>query len=275
LRRLIGLVMLLTGLAGACVSAVGVIGASAWVDSAGRDVDGLLTGASNSLTNTRQSLLVLKATILELEDSAATLGGSAQESDRGLAQTQDVLGEVAKITGQDLPRSLGAIKQGIDSATKPAAAMDAVLTAITTTPPFSAVLAQAGVTYKPETSLATSLRNVATGLDSASTRIRALEPGLTAAQQSVRQLRAGNTQSAADVARLRESLVRLDRLLDGYLSDLDGAQADVRRMRETVRGQLAGLKAGAMLVSVWFGLAQLPALYLGWQLLWGRRMVSE
>jgi ABC-type transporter Mla subunit MlaD len=267
--------MLLTGLAGACVSAVGIIGVGASVDAVGRDIDGLLAGASTSLANTRQSLLVLKAAVTELEDSAVTLGGSARESDRGLERTQEVIGEVAKLTGQDLPRSLGAVKQSVDSATKPAAAMDAVLTAITTTPPFSTALAQAGVSYKPEVSLATSLTNVATSLDGASARIRALEPSLTAARESVGQLRASNARSASDVARLRESLVRLEWILDGYVADLDSTQTSVRRTRESVGGQLAGVKAGVLLVSVWFGLAQLPALYLGWQLLRGRRMVSE
>ena len=167
MRRLIGLVMLLTGLAGACVGALGVVVSGPTVASAGREVDSLLAATSTTLTNTRQSLLVLKAALADLEDSAVTFESSAQESDRGLAQTQEVLDQAARITGQELPQSLDAVKRGMDSAAKPAAAIEAVMVAITNTPPFSTALAQAGVTYRPEVSLATSLQNTAAGLDAA------------------------------------------------------------------------------------------------------------
>ena len=275
MRRLIGLVMLLTGLTGACVGALGVVVSGPTVASAGREVDSLLAATSTTLTNTRQSLLVLKAALADLEDSAVTFESSAQESDRGLAQTQEVLDQAARITGQELPQSLDAVKRGIDSAAKPAAAMEAVMVAITNTPPFSTALAQAGVTYRPEVSLATSLQNTAAGLDAASARVRALGPSLAVARESATQLRTGNAQTAADAARLRESLVRLQRLTDGFVTDLDGTQASVRRAREATREQVPIVTLLALGASCWFALAQLPALYLGWHLLRGRRVFGE
>ena len=272
--RLLGFVMLVTGLTGFLVGAVAAMGAGAGVDAAGREADTWLLATSNSLGNTRQSLLALKAALMDLESGVDTLGGSVGESDRGLAQTEATVGDVAKLLGQDLPQGLGDVSQGLNAAAKPAASVDAVLTALTTIQPYADALRQAGITYKPEVSFATSLRNVATSLDATSTRVRALEPGLKAAQQNVKQLRAGNAQTAQDVARLRESIGRLRASVDGYVTDIEGTRTSLSQTREAMRSALAGIRLLATGLAVGFALSQLPAIYLGGQLLQGRRMVA-
>ena len=78
---------------------------------------------------------------------------------------------------------------------------------------------------------------------------------------------------ATDFATISEDLMRFSASVDGYLAIVRDARSSLSEMQAGIAGQTRTVKLIITVLMIWFGLAQIAPLYLGWELVAGRRDV--
>ncbi|MCA9899527.1 MAG: hypothetical protein KC433_15150, partial [Anaerolineales bacterium] len=76
---------------------------------------------------------------------------------------------------------------------------------------------------------------------------------------------------ANDLETVNGRINEFDPLLDEYLVMVTNINDNTRQMRAQIEEESANLKNGITLALVWLALTQVAPLYLGWELITGRR----
>jgi uncharacterized phage infection (PIP) family protein YhgE len=289
-RRLLGFLMLLIGLSGIWVGVTSGATARAMVDSIGLGLDTNLDLLSQSLTTITDSLILAKQTVSDVNDSLVTIEQTAGDVSLALADTQPLLAEVGDIVSNDVPNSIEAVQDSLPNMVEVAGAIDNTLTTlnnfavdrtIAIPNPFSSeplysfdLNFDLGIDYDPNVPFDQTVRDLGTSIEGLPEQLRGLAEHIDRSSTNLQNLSDNLTTVGDDLAVVNSRIAELDPLLDEYGRIVTELNDQTRLLRAGINTQLEGFKQTINIVMIWFILTQIAPLYLGWELVTGRRMAD-
>jgi len=281
IRRVLGLIMLLTGLTLLIASLAAAYFAGDILDGFADSINRSIEVASTSLDAARDTLELARDSISDVDGGLATAVTATAGAARTLDESRPLIDNVATVTTQEVPEAVEGMQAALPNMIEVAAVIDKTLTTLSsvgidqTIPlPFGGSIPlrfDLGIDYNPATSFDESLRVFETSLVGLPESLRGLEDDLAATNSNLASLSTDLQATSDNLATINTRISGLSDLFDQYtllIDDVAGLLAQI----ETQLGprlELIRLVAVALLIAL--GLSQLAPIYLGWELLTGRR----
>jgi archaellum component FlaC len=275
-RRILGLVMLLIGILGLAFGIIGAINSRILVDELYDGLEETLDSTSQSLGTAQETLLLAKTTVDQVNDALDTVSSAAINLSETMGQTRPLLAEISQIVSGDLPDNVAAFQSAIPGMAQSAAIIDDTLIALSDLRIEREVLGfplrfDLGIDYAPEVPFEESINQIGDSLEGLPARLRGLESHIETADGNLETISQDIITMSGDLEAINGSIAAVAPLLDDYVKIVNEANDLIGRMERRVLGQRDTVKLVVTLLVVWIGLTQIAPLYLGWELVTGRR----
>jgi uncharacterized phage infection (PIP) family protein YhgE len=272
LRRFLGVLMLLIGLAGLVLCVLGAIYVPQFVGGVTEVVTDNLDLASKSLGTVSDTLQLAHTSLEAVQDGLQTLERASLDLSRAITLTQPLLDELTQLTSHDVPDSLEAVQAAVPKMAHAADVVESALIRLSNLRLEQSILGvplrlDLGFQYDPETSLADSIRGLSAGLEGVIPRLRGLDTYLETSTGSLDVIAADLEAASENVRAINGQLSNLGPLLDSYVGTTEQVQGLIDTTASTVASQLDRIKLVLWVALGWFALLQLIPLYLAWELL--------
>lgn len=281
IRRILGLIMLLTGLTLLVASMAAAYFAGEFLDNFATSVTRSIEVASGSLDTARDTLELARDSIGDVDGGLATAVDATAGAAITLNDSRPLLDNVAAVTTQEVPEAIEGMQTALPNMIEVAGVIDRTLTTLSSVGidreiplPFGGSIPlrfDLGIDYNPTTPFDESLRVFEASLVGLPESLRGLEDDLAATNSNLASLSAGLQATADNLATINTRIGDLSTLFDQYALLIEDVE-DLLQQVETQLGpslELIRLAAIALLIAL--GLSQLAPIYLGWELLTGRR----
>lgn len=276
IQRLLGIVLIGIGLTGMGLGIAGARVGRQTLDNLSAALQTSLTLAVDSLATVTDSLTMAQQTIADVNAGLTTVQVTADDVATALEGSQPMLATVATIAGEDLPNSVTAIQGAIPNAAQAADAIDRTLTTLnnfridTSIGPFP-IQFDLGIDYAPAVPFDEAVLAIGASLDDLPPRLAELETSLNDTAVNLETITADMHALATDLEGINTRLAEFDPLLGDFITIVTQANDNLRLIRGQVEEQVAGAKMLITVGMVWLVVSQLVPLYLGYELLTGRR----
>ena len=119
-----------------------------------------------------------------------------------------------------------------------------------------------------------TVRELGTSIEGLPEQLRGLAEHVDRSSANLQNLSDNITTVGNDLAVVNGRIAELDPLLDEYGRIVTELNDQTRLLRAGINTQLEGIKQTINIVMIWFILTQIAPLYLGWELVTGRRMAE-
>ncbi len=264
MRRFVGALLFGIGVLGILLSLGGIILGWRFVNQTAHDLQAGLVLVTDSLSTVETSLRQTKVTLLTFNQGLETIVETTTEASKTAATTQAVLEHVVQVTSKDLPQLVGRLETVTLNAAEAAASIDAVLEQLQFLRAF-------GVEVPAAAPLSEPLKDVAVDLRALSRSLRRMANDMKATTENVEAMQENIATLSKDLAALNKNLAAFQPILDDYInivgrlnSALQHVQANLGRYKQIAKLSIA-------VIMVWVALLHVTPLYLGWELVMGRR----
>jgi methyl-accepting chemotaxis protein len=277
MRRLLGIVMLVIGLAGVVLSIAGANAGRRLIADMGTTLDSNLQLTVQSLETVNSTLVLTKATVRQLSQSLDTMETTASNVGTSLSDTQPMLEQIAEITSSDLAEGLETFEASLPDLIEVADTIDQTLTTLSRFRIDRTILGiplryDLGINYDPEVPFSQSVEEIGASIEGLPEQLRELEIYFEVANDNLGAISENMTEIAGDLAVVNDSVDDLEPLLDEFMVAITEFSDSTRQMRVTYRQQLETFQTVWTVVMVWLALTQVAPLYLGYELVTGRRV---
>lgn len=268
--------MLIIGLTGIVLSIAGARVGRRLIADLGTSLDNNLQLTVSSLETVNESLQLTKVTVRQISQGLDTMETTADNAATSLSQTRPLLQRISQITSDDLADTLDTLQAGMPDLVEVAASIDETLTLLSRFRIDRTILGiplryDLGVDYDPEVPFAQSVEEIGTSIEGLPGQLRTLETSFEVTNDNIETISSDMADIADDVATINDSVANLEPLLDELGAAVTEFSDSTRQTRTTVRQQLETFETVWTFVMIWLGLTQIAPLYLGYELLSGRR----
>jgi len=260
LRRLAGILFIITAAAGFFFSAAGIIQVWRLKPLAIKSLGDSLILLSQALDATDTALVAAHGTINTLKLDATSLQKTTKALAQAIHDSGPTLTSLSDLLNLDFPKTITTTQTALGSAASSAKLIDDILAALTSLP-FSPL-----APYKPEVPLSTALNNVSESLNT-------LPTSLTSINQSI-------TDSQADLTVVEKEITALSKSIPAMIEDLENASSVITQYQVVVKklqGRISSLQGTTprlivttawilTIMLVWFLVAQLAMFLQGLEL---------
>lgn len=281
IRRILGLIMLLAGLALLVFSLAGAYFAGDALAGLAGGIDRTLATASQSLDAARDTLALARDSISDVDGGLATAVAATAGAAQTLNDSRPLLDNVATVTTQEVPEAVEGIQAALPNMIEVAAVIDRTLTTLSSVGidreiplPFGGSIPLSfdlGIDYNPTTPFDESLRTFETSLVGLPESLRGLEDDLSATNANLASLSDGLQATSDNLGTINTRISELGPLLDQYSLLVEQADDLLSQVGAQVEPRLELIRVGVIALLIALGLSQLAPIYLGWELLTGRR----
>ena len=281
MRRILGLIILLTALTLLTISLAGAYLAGDALAGLGDGISRTLATASQSLDAARDTLTLARDSINDVDGGLATAVSATAGAAQTLSDSRPLLDNVAAVTTQEVPEAVEGMQAALPNMIEVAAVIDRTLTTLSSVGidreiplPFGGSIPLSfdlGIDYNPTTSFDESLRTFETSLVGLPESLRGLEDDLAATNTNLASLSDGLQATSDNLGKINTRISELDPLLDQYSLLLDQTDDLLIQVASQLEPRLALLRIGIIVLLIALALSQLAPIYLGWELLTGRR----
>lgn len=267
LIRLVGVLLIIAAIGGLIFSILGI--SFVWrykplvTDSALNlltFLDETVETSLEGLQATHDSLDGALASIRALQSTMQTIAEMVQS-------TEPVVGEIAELMEEDLPETVRATQQSIQSAQDGAMVIDSVLRTLTRVP-----LLGTNIGYDPEVPLHEGLGEISDSVDNLPNRFVEMEASLAEVQHNLQISQVDFVLIIDAIRQLDAAVTQYEGVIEGYQDSLERVQARLETIAENVPD---GVNIGAWVTTiflVWMAIAQIGLLMQGLELLSGDRI---
>jgi methyl-accepting chemotaxis protein len=268
--------MVLIGVIGILLSVVGIVVGQRLIDEVATGLEQNLTLTLDSMDTIYDSLLLTQETVTEVSEGLATMETAADNAALALDDTGPLLSEIADVTTERVPDSLETIQDSIPALLEVATTIDETLTILSDFQIDRQILGiplqwDLGINYDPEVPFAASVDELGRSLDGLPGQLRVLRTDIEVTEENLRTISTDISAIADNINALNQNVADLNPLLDDYLATVTEFSDSLRETRVSLAEQMQTLKIALVVFLVWLGLTQIAPLYLGWELITGRR----
>jgi hypothetical protein len=281
IRRILGLIILLTAL----VILGGSLYAAYFVGDAlaglGAGIHDNLALAGQTLDTARTTLTLSRDTFSDVNGGLGTAVAATANASRTVGDSRPLIDNVGVVITQEVPEAVEGIQNALPNMIEVAGVIDSTLRTLssigidrTINLPFGGSIPlqfDLGIDYAPAVPFDDTLRGFQGSLDGLPESMRGLATDLEATSANLGALATDLQATSDNLAVINSRVGEVLPLIDQYLVLADQAKVAITRVDANVEAQLNALRLGAVAGLVLLALSQLAPLYLGWELLTGRR----
>ncbi|MEJ2750843.1 MAG: hypothetical protein P8183_23490, partial [Anaerolineae bacterium] len=276
IRRLLGLVIIIIGLGGIALSVAGMTVAPHLIDTIGDSLESNLILVSESLDTVQETLLLAQSTVTEVTGGLDTVEASAVHLGQTLNQTRPLLDQISTIASDEVPQSLDAIQATMPDLVQVAAAIDDTLTILNRFKIDEQIFGipiryDLGIDYNPAVPFDESVSSIGRSFETLPGQLRGLDAYVAVANDNLALISEDVLAISQDLDGVNGRIAELDPLLEDYLRTVVELNDSTRQTRQIILNELTNLKRIVIIALAWVALSQLAPLYLGLELLRGRR----
>ncbi len=291
LKRILGLIMIIIGLSGVAVGVIGGRNAGDVVDSIGLTLDMNLELLSESLVAVEDTLILAKASLMDVGTGMGTVQTTADDIGTAINETGPLLDNISDIVSDEVPLAVEAIEDSIPNIAEVAGAVDDTLTTLnrfnidetyeipnpfSDDPLYSFDLQyDLGVDYDPTVPFQQTVEDLGSTLDGLPGRLRSMSIYVNVSKNNLDIISDGIFAIGDDLETINGRIAELDPLLDEYIRITIELNDQSRLLRAGINDQLESIKLTINVVMIWFILTQVAPLYLGFELVMGKRNGSR
>ena len=271
-RRLLGIIILLTGLVGVGIAVTGALLLPNLVDRVAASLESTLTQTSEGLELVEASLLQAKVTVQDLGTTLGTVETNMTVLGQAVSETRPFLDQVSTVAADELPQSIETLQAAIPDMAQVAGVVDDTLTTLNRFRIDEEFLGfeikyDLGVNYDPAVPFDETVLTLGDSLDGLPGSLRSLRVYANVTNDNLEEISQGLYQIGTDLEGLNGRLSEIAPLLNDYLRLITETNDATRQLRGQMSSQLDSLKTGILFVMIWLAFAQLAPLYLGWELI--------
>lgn len=271
-RRILGILMIIIGIAGLAISVgVAYYGRIA-VDSVAAGLNATVAALQTTVGTTVDSLESVKLTLNEATDTVDTVADTVGNLSTTLFDTEPLLRQVATITTQTVPDSLDAVQGAIPNLAGIAATIDSTLMRLGDLKVERSVLGvpisfDLGINYNPKSSFDAAVLQVGDSFVGLPEQLRMMDDSLAVAVDNISTIGTNISDLSTDLVEVSGTLTQFPVLLDQYIAVLNDTSASLVRTQEQFAANLGTIKWVITGLGVWFALYQVVPLYVGWNMM--------
>ena len=281
IKRILGLIMIVTALAIVGVSIFASMRVGDALAGLSTSIENTLMFTSDSLATAGETITLTQQTIGEVGTGLDTASTATANLSGAIADSRPFLTSVSTIVTQDLPANLEAVQAALPNVVQVAGVIDTTLTTLngigidrTIDLPFGQSIPikwDLGINYDPEVPFDQTLATFETTLSGLPESLRALEEDMTVTTDNLGVLSDNLVGISDDLDTINQSVAELVPLLDQYTVLIADLQTSISSAIDRIPAQLEMVRMGIIIGLVLLSLSQLPGLYIGWELISGRR----
>ena len=275
-RRLLGIFLLAVGVIGIALSVAGIIVGRQLVDAIGAGIQSNLQLTSQSLETVEETLLLAKTTISDVNSGLETVETTTTDLGRTINETRPLIDQVNQVASRDVPNSIEAVQTALPNMVEVAGIIDDTLTTLNNFRIDENILGlpiqyDLGINYNPDVPFDDSVLAMGESLEGLPETLRSLQIYMNVTNNNLQTISLGLNRVARDLNTINGRIAAVDPLLNEYIRIVNETRDNTRLIRAQLDEQLQMARLIVTIVMVWLGLAQVAPLYLGWELLAGRR----
>lgn len=279
IRRIFGIALLLVAALGIVVAVIIYQAVINWMDDLAAGTDVALNDTIVALEGAQAGLTATSDTLTALGDTLGTAEVASLRVSQTLSDTQPLLDGVKTITTETVPDSLDTVQNTIPDMVQVAGVIDDTLETLASFQYSRRILGidiefGLGVEYQPAIPFDVSVQQVGDSLNGVPEQMRDLGVEIDVTAGNLQLVSDDLEQIAADLANVNASISALPASLDQINGSLINTTDQIRGIRTGLPTQFADIKQGILIFAIWLGSFQLAPLYLGYELLTGRRDTS-
>lgn len=276
MRKALGWLMLVIGVSGIAISFTGLIAGRRLVASLEQSLHRNLTLTIDSLDTVRQSLIVTRSTVQQLEVALETAHQAADSASNTISETQPLLTDGSQVVTRDVPHSIETFQSSLPALIEVAGAVDSAMRTLSAFRINRSILGfplnfDLGVDYDPDVPFDQSVAELGATLEGVPQELRALEDTIETTNDNLQTISQDISDLGTDLEDINESIKEAQPIVDEYMTIVTDLSDSARRSRLLLDRQMAPVNLAITLLTIWFGLAQIAPLYLGWELVAGHR----
>ncbi len=276
LKRLLGLIILLVGLVGVGISIAGAVVLPDMIDHIHANLETTLLQTSAGLDTVEESLLLAKDLVVEVGTTLTTVETNMTGLGEAVSETRPFLNQVSTVVADQLPESIETLQTAIPDMAQVAGVVDDTLTTLNRFRIDESILGfninySLGVDYNPEVPFDVTVLRLGESLEGLPGSLRSLRVYANVTNDNLEEISRGLYQIADDMEGINGRLSGVDPLLNDYLQLITETNDATRQIRAQMSSQLDRVKTVTLFVMIWLAFSQLAPIYLGWELLAGKR----
>lgn len=278
MQRLLGIIMLVIGLAGIVLSIAGAIVGRELIADIGQSLDDNLRLTLESLQTVNESLILTKTTVGQIGDALETMEVTADNVAVSLDESRPLLQQTSQVVGGDVADGIESFQAGIPALVEVADTIDTTLITLSRFRIDRQILGiplryDLGINYDPEIPFARTIEDIGASMEGLPEELRTLQLYLEVTDENVMEIGGNIATIADDLAAVNESVDELEPLLDEFVTTITEFSDNTRQTRVVMQEQLDTFQLVWTVVMVWLALTQAAPIYLGAELLLKRRVV--
>lgn len=275
-RRFIGILLLIIALGGIAFSVIGARLGHQLVDRVATNFTQILLQTSDSLDIASETLLLAKSSIVDVNAVVTTTETTANNLAETVSDTRPLLDQISAVATDQVPDSLETVQAAFPSLEQVAGVIDRTLVTLNSFRIDESIFGfdiqyDLGIDYEPEIPFDQSVRELGDGLEGIPESLRAMESYINVTSDNLETVSQDIRTLADDLETVNGRLLEFDPLLDEYMVMITNVNDSTRQMRAQLEEESGRIKNGITFAMVWLALTQIAPLYLGWELVTGRR----
>ena len=276
MRRVLGFLMLVIGISGIFLSIIGISFGIRLVDSIGDSLQGNLTLTLERLVTVRETLILTKSTMAQLDTSLETVEETATNVAVAIEETRPLLSQGSQVVTQDVPESIETFQTSMPALIEVSGAIDSTLRTLSAFNVSRTILGipfafDLGVDYDPDVPFDQSIQELGESLEGMPEDLRSLEQHLNITNDNLLTISQNIAAIGANLEAMSISIEEAEPLIDDYIGIVTDISDSTRETRLLLDRQLDTLKLVLTIILIWFGFMQIAPIYLGWEVLSGAR----
>lgn len=251
LRRVIGLILIGTGVFGLVLSVAGFVAVGVGSRAANSAVAGQLSRLDSALETTDDGLKLAASSLADARETLSALSATIGGATRSISDTVPVLDNLGGLAQTDLPQSVRSTQAALGSAQQTAQVVDNVLRTISSFGLLSST------TYNPQVPLNVTIAQVSASLDSLPDSLGEIATGIGTAHTNLEQLNQDLSSVAGGVDDVRDNLDQAAQVVRQYRGIVGDLREQVATMRAAAAAWIDSAALGLGLLFIWLALAQL------------------
>lgn len=248
IRRMIGVLLVITALGGLFISFTGMIGlwrlkptiTSALVDG--------VNLASDTLEATSTGLIVIDDSLMGAVNSMQALQDALMTTGNTLSSTDPMLATVTDLMNEGLPNTIRSTQTSLDTAQESAKIIDSVMKALSIFP---------FVQYDPAKPLHETLNDISGNLDEFPKSFSKIAESLDNSRSQMEILQADLVLMAEAIGQIEDGLDQSEAILDQYKRSVDTVLKQLAQIEEGIPTFVDRAIWVGSIFLIWLGLAQI------------------
>jgi hypothetical protein len=270
IRKFIGLLLLIAAVIGLIFSILGIAFLWRIQGNIATNIQSSVDLLSQTLQTTSQGLDVTYSaldstvsTIRSLESTVETIAVTVKSS-------TPLVDEIRILMDVDLPNTITATQESLNSAAKSAKVIDSLLSTFSSLP-----LIGASLKYDPQVPLSESLSSVADSLSSLPVSFKSMQTDLVTTTTNMVTFESDLTVMAKSIGEIETSVGQYHAVIVGYQKSLDGLRLQLDLVHTNIPTIVRFLLIALTIFLGWMAIANLGILTQGWELLTEGSMHKE